>query len=88
MPATSIEVVDIIIQWALSLKHFIGEANYTLEKKIAHIEFVNTVAIKNVHMAIDNLRAMSPVLKEMEDNGEIKVVGAMYHVENGQVHFL
>jgi carbonic anhydrase len=53
-----------------------------------NIEFVNTVAIKNVHMAIDNLRAMSPVLKEMEDNGEIKVVGAMYHVENGQVHFL
>jgi carbonic anhydrase len=53
-----------------------------------NIEFVNTVAIKNVHMAIDNLRAMSPVLKEMEDNGEIKVVGAMYHIENGQVRFL
>jgi carbonic anhydrase len=53
-----------------------------------NIEFVNTVAIKNVHMAIDNLRAMSPVLKEMEDNGEIKVVGAMYHIENGQVQFL
>jgi len=53
-----------------------------------NIDFVNRVAIKNVHMAIDNLRAMSPVLKEMEDTGHIKVVGAMYHIENGQVTFL
>ena len=39
-------------------------------------------------MAIDNLRTMSPVLKQMEDAGDIKVVGAMYHIENGQVTFL
>jgi carbonic anhydrase len=54
----------------------------------SNIDFVNRVAVKNVHMAIDNLRAMSPVLKEMEAAGEIKVVGAMYHIENGQVVFL
>ncbi len=53
-----------------------------------NIDFVNRVAIKNVHMAIDNLRSMSPVLKQMEDAGDIKVVGAMYHIENGQVTFL
>ncbi len=53
-----------------------------------NIDFVNRVAIKNVHMAIDNLRTMSPVLKQMEDAGDIKVVGAMYHIENGQVTFL
>jgi len=54
----------------------------------SNIDFVNRVAVKNVHMAIDNLRAMSPVLKEMEAAGDIKVVGAMYHIENGQVDFL
>ncbi len=54
----------------------------------SNIDFVNRVAVKNVHMAIDNLRAKSPVLKEMEATGEIKVVGAMYHIENGQVTFL
>ena len=53
-----------------------------------NIDFVNRVAVKNVHMAIDNLRVMSPVLKELEDTGKIKVVGAMYHIENGQVDFL
>ena len=54
----------------------------------SNIDFVNRVAVKNVHMAIDKLRAMSPVLKEMEAAGDIKVVGAMYHIENGQVDFL
>jgi len=54
----------------------------------SNIDFVNRVAVKNVHMAIDNLRVMSPVLKEMEAAGDIKVVGAMYHIENGQVDFL
>ncbi len=54
----------------------------------SNIDFVNEVAVKNVHMAIENTRTMSPVLKEMEDNGEIKIVGAMYDINNGKVSFL
>lgn len=53
-----------------------------------NIDFVNEVAVKNVHMTIENTRKMSPVLKEMEDNGEIKIVGAMYDINNGKVTFL
>ena len=53
-----------------------------------NIDFVNEVAIKNVQMTIENTRNMSPVLKEMEDNGEIKIVGAMYDIKNGKVTFL
>lgn len=54
----------------------------------SNIDFVNEVAVKNVHMTIENTRTMSPVLKEMEDNGEIKIVGAMYDIKNGKVTFL
>ncbi len=39
-------------------------------------------------MTIENTRNMSPVLKEMEDNGEIKIVGALYDIKNGKVTFL
>jgi carbonic anhydrase len=53
----------------------------------SNIDFVNTVAEKNVHMTIDNIRAQSPVLKEMEDEGAIKIVGAMYNIKNGSVTF-
>ena len=53
----------------------------------SNIDFVNTVAEKNVHITIDNIRAQSPVLKEMEDEGAIKIVGAMYDIKNGSVTF-
>jgi len=58
------------------------------QRNSKNIDFVNDVAVKNVHMTIENTRNMSPVLKEMEDNGEIKIVGAMYDINNGEVTFL
>ncbi|MEP0133500.1 MAG: carbonic anhydrase family protein [Eudoraea sp.] len=58
------------------------------QRNSKNIDFVNEVAVKNVHMTIENTRNMSPVLKEMEDNGEIKIVGAMYDINNGKVTFL
>mgnify|MGYP005991702059 CR=1 FL=1 len=53
----------------------------------SNIDFVNTVAEKNVHLTIDNIRLQSPVLKEMEDEGSIKIVGAMYDIHSGKVTF-
>ena len=53
----------------------------------SNIDFVNNVSDKNVHMTIDNIRCLSPVLKEMEDDGEIKIVGAMYDITDGLVTF-
>ncbi|MFK8059733.1 MAG: carbonic anhydrase family protein [Polaribacter sp.] len=53
----------------------------------SNIDFVNTVAEKNVYMTIDNIRSQSPVLKEMEENEEIKIVGAMYDIKDGSVTF-
>ncbi|MCC1483266.1 carbonic anhydrase family protein [Winogradskyella immobilis] len=57
------------------------------ERTSKNIDFVNTVAEKNVHMTIDNIRSRSQVLKEMEDNGEIAIVGAMYDIKTGVVNF-
>ena len=51
-------------------------------------DFVNNVARTNVALTIDNIRRDSPVLKEMEDNGDIKIIGGMYDIHNGEVHFL
>ena len=50
-------------------------------------EFVDDVAVKNVAMTIENIRHMSPVLKEMEDSDEIKIIGGMYDIHNGEVRF-
>ena len=53
----------------------------------SNIDFVNNVSDKNVHMTIDNIRTQSPVLKEMEDEGAIKIIGAMYNIKDGSVTF-
>ncbi len=53
-----------------------------------NIDFVNNVAETNVQLTIEDIRSLSPVLKEMEDNGEIAIVGAMYDIADGKVHFM
>ncbi|WP_299799017.1 carbonic anhydrase family protein [uncultured Maribacter sp.] len=52
-----------------------------------NLNFVDEVSAKNVEMTIDNIRTQSPVLAEMECNGEILIVGAMYDIATGAVEF-
>ena len=53
----------------------------------SNIDFVNNVATKNVALTIENITKESSVLSEMNDNGEIKIVGAMYDIKTGVVTF-
>lgn len=50
-------------------------------------EFVNNVAEVNVSLTIDRIIKESDVLAEMHNNGEIKIIGAMYNVQTGAVSF-
>uniref|UniRef100_UPI0040492FEE carbonic anhydrase family protein n=1 Tax=Gelidibacter sp. TaxID=2018083 RepID=UPI0040492FEE len=50
-------------------------------------DFVDSVAEKNVLLSIENIRKYSPILKEMEDNNEIDIVGGMYDINTGAVTF-
>ncbi len=58
------------------------------EKSSKNPDYVEWVAKKNVLNTIAIIRAKSPVLKEMEDKGEIKIVGAYYDLHTGEVMFL
>lgn len=52
-----------------------------------NLDFVDNVSAKNVYMTIENIRSKSPILAEMEKNGEIKIIGGMYDISNGSVDF-
>jgi carbonic anhydrase len=65
----------------------VAEPTDTSLRNSSNINFVNAVAEKNVHMTIDNIRSQSSVLKEMEELGAIKIVGAMYDIKDGSVSF-
>lgn len=61
---------------------------YTGERTSKNQEFVHMVSEKNVINTIAQIRLNSPTIKEMEDKGEVKIVGALYDMDNGKVTFL
>jgi carbonic anhydrase len=61
--------------------NFAGEKNYNNDA------YVTAVAINNVKNVVEEIKKKSPVLKEMAAKGELKIVGAGYNLNNGEVVF-
>jgi carbonic anhydrase len=61
--------------------------HYTGTKTSKNVEFVDLVIRENVKLTVGNIRSRSPILKEMEEAGEIKIIGAYYDMDNGEVTF-
>ncbi len=51
-------------------------------------EFIIKTTENNVQLTIQRIREKSPILKEMEENGEIKIIGGVYQISNGKVTLL
>lgn len=69
------------------IKPAIEKTEYSGDRKGSNYDFVDAVARKNVELTIDNIRKNSPVLKNLEDQKKIKIVGSMYHLAGGKVEF-
>ena len=59
-----------------------GEANSSNKA------FVAKTVENNVKLTIKRIREKSPILKDMEDHGEIKIVGGVYSLQTGKVEML
>lgn len=66
----------------------VDEVEYKGERTSKNPEFLHKVCEKNVEHTIATIRANSPILKELEDRGEIKIIGAMYDMDTGEVYFM
>lgn len=62
--------------------------SYKGEKTSKNPEFVDAVCHHNVELALQDIRKRSPILKEMEEKGEIKMIGGVYDMETGKVEFM
>ena len=62
--------------------------NYKGDKSTANEDYVRQVAVCNVKNTIEKIRNNSPILREMELKGEIKIVGAFYTLTKGELIFL
>ncbi|NDC39782.1 MAG: carbonic anhydrase, partial [Proteobacteria bacterium] len=49
--------------------------------------FVDDVAAENVKMVMTQIRKRSPVIQEMLDKGQVKLVGGIYDLSTGKVEF-
>jgi carbonic anhydrase len=58
------------------------------ERNSSNNEFVESVALRNVELAVDQIRERSPILKELASAGRIGIVGGMYDVQTGLVQLL
>lgn len=70
------------------IKPAVDKTVYEGERTSKNDEFVHRVCEGNVENNIEQIRLKSPILKEMEDNGEIKIIGATYDMDTGIVTFL
>ncbi|QDV19144.1 Carbonic anhydrase 2 [Gimesia panareensis] len=62
--------------------------NYEGDQTSQNPEFVKMVTKQNVLSTIDRIRTNSPILKEMELQGDIKIVGGIYNMDTGEVTLL
>jgi len=51
-------------------------------------DLVDNSVRANVHLVLANIRKMSPVLAELEHEGKLKIVGARYDLDTGEVTIL
>ncbi|WP_165024870.1 carbonic anhydrase family protein [Dysgonomonas sp. ZJ279] len=58
------------------------------DKTSANPAFVEAVCDHNVELAINQIRTKSPIIKEMESKGEVKIVGGVYDMTTGKVSFM
>ena len=70
------------------IKPAIETLEYEGERTSKNKEFLDLVGENNVLNTIKEIRLNSPILKEMESTGEIKIVGAVYDMDNGEVKFV
>jgi len=76
------EVLD-KIQPAINL----ASAHYDGTKTTKNPLFVEKVCDANVDISIDDIRKRSPILSELEAEGKLKIIGAVYDIKTGEVDF-
>lgn len=54
----------------------------------SNLQFVNNVSENNVRLTIDRIRKESEIIRKLELQEKIKIVGGIYNIDSGKVDFL
>ncbi len=70
------------------IRPVVESSDYSGDKTSSNPEYVHLVCVNNVLNTMEQIRKNSPILKEMEDSGAIKIIGGVYDMDTGKVDFL
>jgi len=62
--------------------------NYEGEQTTQNSEYVTRVVENNVRYTIGEIREKSPIIRQLEEEGDILIMGAFYDLDTGKVTFL
>ena len=65
-----------------------SEGEISGDHNSSNVAFVEKTIENNVQLTIQRIRERSPILNEMEEMGEIKIMGGVYHISSGKVTIL
>ena len=66
----------------------VDEVKYEGDRTSKNTEFVAKVCARNVQRTIEQIRLRSPIMRKLEEEGAIKIVGAVYDMDDGVVSWL
>lgn len=66
----------------------VSKSSETGAQDSSNAKFVAKTVENNVKLTIKRIREKSPILKEMEEQGEIKIIGGVYSLSSGKVDLL
>jgi carbonic anhydrase len=69
------------------IKPAVDETVYAGKRTADNYDFVDSVARTNIKMTLADIRKHSPTLNKLEQDGKIKIVGAIYKLVGGEVEF-
>ena len=58
------------------------------EQSVDNHDFLEIITKENAVMTLDDIRKFSPILNEMEKNGELILVAAYYDLDEGKVYWI
>ena len=63
------------------------ETETTENRTGSNLRFVQNVTRNNVTITVQKIKEQSPILKELEAAGEIRIIGGLYDLDTGHVTF-
>ncbi len=63
------------------------ETDTTSERNVNNESFLRNVTVNNVFITVKKIKEQSNILNEMEQAGQIKIIGGLHDLDTGQVTF-